>query len=675
MSQLQDAAEGYEPRDPFFGTPYIDIDEQRDAPVSHRYVHGGFADTSTRFSLYFPDTYDGRFFHFLDGGYGGNENTVVAQGGIFGSLSFAASRGGYFVESNQGHIGAELCPKAGADATVYAYRANAEVARFSRQLALAVYGRVPDHGYVFGGSGGGHRTLCAMEFVEESDVWDAGVASVIGSADTFRSYSVMNNTRRLLGDRFASVVDAVEPGGSGDPFQHLDTEARQALSDLYATGFPRGAERSVPDGVNAGIALWTWNADSIIAREHEYFDAFWSEPGHAGADGVLDASIIDVKATVDKVLTPADAAAYPFTGFGRIFTLAPADKKIAIVLNGEPIAGIEGSRITIRSGAAAGRSLYATTSADGAIVGSSIGEAQTLLFDGVEPGDEVSVDNRDFLAYCYYYRHHATADVARRLFIDGRPIYPQHKGGSMIEFSSPVFGPVDRTGAIKHPVFVLQHTHDTSGWPVGGVATEEQVRQHLGDRTDSMFRMWWVDNAEHIPGSMIQSRARPVPSTRLVDYGGAHEFALDAMVAWIERGTSPPASTTYVFDRNDNELRLPPTASERGGIQPVAVATANGAARADVVAGDEVMLTVKAEAAPGSGAIVEIAWDFDGSGTWPEVHDHVGPRPSVRHETRHVFDKPGTYFASARVTSHPSDDPHDPHARVTNFGRCRIVVH
>jgi hypothetical protein len=675
MPGLDEVLARYVPNDSFFGAPYVDVDQHRDTPVPHRYVHGGFADTATRFSFYFPDHFEGRFFHFLDGGYGGNENTSVVHGAMFGSLGYAASRGGYFVESNQGHIGAETCPKAGDDATVYAYRANAECARLSRHLAEAVYGRVPEHGYVFGGSGGGHRTLCAMEFVEDPDVWDAGVASVIGSPDTFRSYSVMNNVRRLLGERLAHVVDAVEPGGSGDPFQHLDTEARQALSDLYATGFPRGAERSVPEGVNAGVALWTWNADAIIARERDYFDAFWTEPGHAGADGVLDEGVIDVKSTVVRVLTPGDAAAYPFAGFGRIFTMAPDDKKIAIVLDGDAIDRIEGSRITVTSGVAAGRSLYCMTSARGAIVGSSIGEAQTLLFDGVEPGDEVHVDNRDFLAYCYYYRHHATADVARRLFIDHRPIYPQHQGGSMTEFSSPVFGPVDRVGAIKHPVFVLQHTHDTSGWPAGGVATEEQVRAHLGDRTDSMFRMWWLDNAEHVPGSMIASPTRPVPSTRLIDYGGAHEAALDAMVAWIERDVAPPESTAYVFDRDDNAVRLPPTAQARGGIQPVAVATANGSARADVAVGEGVVLVVEADAAPGAGAIVEVAWDFDGSGTWPEVEALSPAKSSVRHETRHAFDAPGTYFASARVTSHPDGDPDDPHARVTNLGRCRIVVH
>jgi len=33
--------------DPFFAQPYIDIDEWRDAPVRHRYVHGGFKGTDT----------------------------------------------------------------------------------------------------------------------------------------------------------------------------------------------------------------------------------------------------------------------------------------------------------------------------------------------------------------------------------------------------------------------------------------------------------------------------------------------------------------------------------------------------------------------------------------------------------------------------------------------------
>ncbi len=32
-------------KDPLYQTPYIDVDEWRDEPVRHRYVHGGFEDT------------------------------------------------------------------------------------------------------------------------------------------------------------------------------------------------------------------------------------------------------------------------------------------------------------------------------------------------------------------------------------------------------------------------------------------------------------------------------------------------------------------------------------------------------------------------------------------------------------------------------------------------------
>src|SRR5438105_4493214 len=51
--------------DPLYDQPYIDVNELRDEPVPHRYVHGGFKGTDARFSFYFPpaEQYEGRFFH------------------------------------------------------------------------------------------------------------------------------------------------------------------------------------------------------------------------------------------------------------------------------------------------------------------------------------------------------------------------------------------------------------------------------------------------------------------------------------------------------------------------------------------------------------------------------------------------------------------------------------
>ncbi len=50
--------------DPLFNEPYIDVDEWRDTPSRHRYVHGGFKGTSAKFLILLPpkEQYEGRFF-------------------------------------------------------------------------------------------------------------------------------------------------------------------------------------------------------------------------------------------------------------------------------------------------------------------------------------------------------------------------------------------------------------------------------------------------------------------------------------------------------------------------------------------------------------------------------------------------------------------------------------
>ena len=50
----QQSASQYVVKDTLFKVPFIDVDEWRDKPVRHRYVHGGFEGTTARFSFYFP---------------------------------------------------------------------------------------------------------------------------------------------------------------------------------------------------------------------------------------------------------------------------------------------------------------------------------------------------------------------------------------------------------------------------------------------------------------------------------------------------------------------------------------------------------------------------------------------------------------------------------------------
>src|ERR1700730_12252939 len=94
--------------DDYFSEPYVDVDEWRDAPVRHRYVHGGFAKTATRFSIYFPppDKYAGRFFQHITP-VPDSENLAQEAVGEEDKIGFSIASGGYFLETNGGGIPGE----------------------------------------------------------------------------------------------------------------------------------------------------------------------------------------------------------------------------------------------------------------------------------------------------------------------------------------------------------------------------------------------------------------------------------------------------------------------------------------------------------------------------------------------------------------------------------------
>jgi len=83
--------------DPRFNDPYVDIDEQRNTPVPHRYIHGGFKGTDARFSFYFPprEQYQGRFFQ-------NTHQLLNSENGPPGNIGFAVSSGAYYVQTNIG---------------------------------------------------------------------------------------------------------------------------------------------------------------------------------------------------------------------------------------------------------------------------------------------------------------------------------------------------------------------------------------------------------------------------------------------------------------------------------------------------------------------------------------------------------------------------------------------
>ena len=647
--------------DPFFGAAVVDTDEWRERPWRHRYVHGSFADTDTRFSVYLPEpaAYSGRWLQWLQGGAGGSEHVALA-----GTCLVAARQlGAYVVESNQGHIGNDVSGLKG-DPSILQWRASAASARAARALAEEMYGAPPGHGYVVGGSGGAMRVTFCLE--REPDLWDGGVAFMINHGGlAAHSWSLMVRAQLLLRDRLSAIVDAVDAGGSKDVFGVLENdEQRMALAHLYRAGFPRGAEHLLVEN-----AIWALGLQGALAADPAYFEDFWIVPGYAGADDpALERLRVRREATVARVLSSADLVG----AAGRGGDMAPggvapgvhlglgADFPVAVATDLDPVSrGLTGARITVTSGAEAGRSLLCT---------GFVGTALTAMVDpagfaGVEPGDRLELDNRDHLAYAHVHRHllDPSHPSTTQLAVDGRPLYPVRHGDLdlLAQLGS---------GRVHGKLILLQHTLDRECWPECAAFFAGRVRSQLGAAADDVFRLWWVENAAHL----VPTDAAGL--TRLISYAGCYHRALHHLVAWVEEGVAPPPSTPYSFTP-DRALQLPVTAAERGGVQQTVALTVNGADRAEVGVGEAVTLATTVGVPVGGMPVARVEWDVDGSGAWLYRRD-ASPMEAgdVSAEIQHSFDAPGRYMVTTRVSCLSADAAALEGFPIQNLARARVVV-
>jgi hypothetical protein len=681
--------------DEYFGPAYLDVDEWRDEPVRHRYVHGGFEGTDTRFSFYFPspEAYRRRLISWIEGGQGGNEMTAAGPVSGLGVMSseFAASVGAILVESNQGHLGADLGGCDG-DSSILSWRASAESARYAKQMAKEMYGAAPEYAYVTGGSGGGVRSINCFE---RTDVWQGAVPFVIPHPGQGPFFSLLANVIRLLTpQQRKDLAERTGLGGSGDPFEGLDIERREALSALYRAGFPRGAEFVLSNPFEA-VLVWSWNSSELMEHDPGYWEDFWTVAGYAGADGpvTLAPHLLEEKSTVKRVVTagdllntatPEEWSAGGAAGVIGMMTGATAPQTpIAVVVEGlerDQLALITGAKVQISSGKGAGRLVVCLGAVGDALVCSASGEDGNTLFDEVVPGDEVTISNRDFIAYCFYNRTQTSLDHDQfgeyypeftQYLVDGRPMYPGRKSYG--------FEAVIHTLPYQYrwsgKMILCQNLHDVGTWPVGAVNYHRRVLKLRGEEeTNRDFRVWWFDHAAHVPGSMFPSSGRPAASTRLIDYGGCVQQAMKDLMAWVEQGAIPPASASYDYSPGDGLVQLAPSAEARHGIQPVPSLTCNAKIAASVQAGDEVRFEMRAEVPPGAGEIMRVEWDWTGDGQWES--DDAAPLPAadisvVRERT---YKESGTYFPTVRVTGHRDGEKNAALSLIPNLAQVRVVV-
>ena len=669
--------------DPRFNQPYIDVREWRDEPADapvfpgsittqrggavpvkarHLYIHGGFRGTDAKFSFCFPpgEEHQGRFFQ-------ATHQLLASEEATPRNIVFALASGGYSVQTNMGGIDnprtAEQSTSGQFDTTIRGYRVNAAAAKFSRVVAAEIYGPHRTYGYLYGGSGGAYQTVTSAEMT--TGVWDGFVPYVMGSPQSIPNcFTVRVNALRVLKDKWPSIIDAIEPGGSGDPYAGLNDEERAALEEATRTGFPpRAWFNYVPQGGGPLVLV----AHYVPVLDPTYLDDFWTKPGYLGTDPTssVRAARIQHEATVVEVV--------------------PGRRK-QLKLSSVPTGDLTGADVIITSGAAAG-----TTASLGRVASNGRGQvglvfesvgntiditADPTVVDSIQAGNEVRIDNSRFLALQTYHRHQfppANPDFdypdVYNYFRnpDGTPKYPQRGVDIGTAGTLGSTGQIP-TGRFTGKMIVVECLLDGDALPWQADWYRKKVEAVEGPHIDETYRLWYVDNANHTDPTTDTQK------THAVAYSGTVQYALRELSAWVEQGIVPPPTSEYWVQ--DGQVHVPTSAAERKGIQPVVHLKVNGGERAQIGVGEAVTFVAQIEVPPAPGKVVSAKWDFEGVGTYPDATELDDPTSETVHVTAtHAFTQPGTYFPTLRVASQREGDPSTPFARSLNQARVRVVVH
>jgi hypothetical protein len=331
-----------------------------------------------------------------------------------------------------------------------------------------------------------------------------------------------------------------------------------------------------------------------------------------------------------------------------------------------PDVNFQGGDLVIKTGAAAGQTLQIKDIKGDKVI---LGPTNPTVLVKIKIGDEIVVDNSNFLASQTYHRHQVPGKEYKvwDQFRDaeGKPIYPQRPMQLGPLFTRSASGVLPK-GNFKGKMILLESLWDREAFPWQADWYRTKVKENLGDSTDKHFRVWFTDHALH--GDQTQQEY----PTRTVSYLGVLQQALRDISAWTEKGVIPPANTAYKIE--DGQVIVPAIAAERKGIQPTIEVKVNGKERANINKGESVTFTATIEVPSNTGSIVATEWDFEGTGTFPVVAQMQKTGKQVTIETKYTFSKAGTYFPTLRVASQREGDNKTHFARIQNLERVRVIV-
>ena len=698
----------YDPKqDRRFQRPAIDADEWRERYlpngeiIPYRYIHGYFDGTDVKFSFFFPpkELYQNRFQQYLSPFPGPDEEVAsIGRTGVNDRIGFALHCGAYFVETNMG----SRSQFGGNKDDLLTWQSSAAAAEYSREKAMEIYETVQrPYGYVYGGSGGGYKTMAC---IENTRTWDGAAPYVIGSPASLPSTITMHvQGQRVLRNAFGRILDALDAGGSGDPYKDLTLDEADMLRELTKLGFPPLAwyleAKGLMDAGSLPVLL-----PGIKQIDPGYFIDFWTKPGYAGSDPESSSSKdrIVFRTIVKSVHLPEKAAER--SAQNGLNGVDDAWKKQLTEGNGAYLEledlpkgdnlYLEGLSMIFQNGSAKdanllmGKMMRSPDKPGGIVtIGSAYGTSdvgETLA--KVHSGDEILLDNSDYIAVQSYYRHQVPADLSFHAWDqfrneDGTALTPQRP-----PFPVPFTGVgVPQDGNIQGKVINIQALMDESTCPWCADWWRKKIIGAKG--TDDDHRTYFMDRCMH-----GDTDART--NYMVVNYMGALRQALIDLSDWVEKGIEPLERTAYTLGE-DGQIHPEADVRRRYGIQAIPTLKANGEKCARVKVGECVRFTVDVEVPENAGDVTEILFSQKeknmlpadacdaaqtslGKDMWEQklrFEKRVKGQIHTAHaETVGCYDQPGTYFATVRIAANRRGDTSDPFTQVLNLDRARIIV-
>ncbi len=654
-----------------FTKPYIDIEEKR--KEGYLYVHGGFKGTLLKFSFFFPEKkdYKGRFFQYMSP-VQGSEDAAIGREGMEDRIRFANTHGAYYIESNMG-----ANPFAPLTDSTVIYRASAAAAEYSREVARRLYGEHRPYGYIYGGSGGSFKTISCLE---NTDAWDGAAPYVTGTPYSIPySMTIRTHAKRVLRNVFPLIADYIEPGGINkeELYAKLTEEEISVLEESIRFGFPLRSwcMREYLDDGSLPVFV-----PMVLSSAPDYFKDFWEKEGYLGYDknGSARRDRLQFSAKTEEIFVPgvsnADTSSLTGVDDAWLRNKVQLDGKAWMRIDKKFTDGtyIDGTHITVKSGKAAGYRMV-LASAHGAYAfiepffgANDFAEKLALL----EPGDELSFDNSDYIALQSLHRHQTPDgsfwawNVYRNE--DGTPKYPQQGEAFGPRFARGGCGSLQSGDFGERKMIAVCALMDESALPWQGDWYRRKVREARGDENPH-YRLWYVDHAFH------GDCERTPDDLHLVPYLGVLHQALLSVADWVERGIAPEESSAYTV--NDGEVIVSEFAAERKGVQPIVSLTVNDGKCVHIKAGKKVTFAASADIPTADGAVTDAEWSFEGENDFPEKGTFTQKERNATATATHVYSKPGTYFAVVRFISQlHKQNGKDMFTRIFNIDRVRVVV-